>query len=450
MILSLIPSLLSFLIGAAALCLIFENKQKPTPLLYISLSMGLGLGISAYIILLQLLIFSQVYRPLIITEHLLILALLCWQSKSQLRAINIKSYFSITTLKKFLPLIFLLIASIPLCLRASALPHGGWDAWTVWNFKAKMIFLGQENWTNIFNPLLWRSSPHYPLLLPLVNVWNWIGAATPTKNGPILTGIIFTFIYVGLCFSALKNIIPNLLRYLYALTLLTLPIFLTYATSQYCDLVLGFYLSASLICLWQAREKNCGSFSLLAGLFCGMLSFTKPEGHVAALLILCCAIPYLFLKNQNIQKKKMISPFFLGAALTYLPALIYYIFIAPKNITIANGLLTATDMTGLLRIKTILKFYLLELSQIKWQGLWLLSFVILIAHNKKSSQPDFIIFPIFLFCYQAIIIAYYFINTHFELSWWLGVTLSRILCSLLPLVLFWIFLISGTTKKANE
>ena len=46
-------------------------------------------------------------------------------------------------------------------------PHGRWDAWAIWNLRAKFLATPSDRWRDAFDPVVSWSHPDYPLLLPL-------------------------------------------------------------------------------------------------------------------------------------------------------------------------------------------------------------------------------------------------------------------------------------------
>jgi hypothetical protein len=57
----------------------------------------------------------------------------------------------------------------------------------------------------------------------------------------------------------------------------------------------------------------------------------------------------------------------------------------------------------------------------------------------KSVKNGLHLAPLFLGIFLAGVLAYYFINTHYEIIWWMGTTLNRILYIILPVMTWWIF-----------
>ncbi|HPN87776.1 MAG TPA: hypothetical protein PLH56_00355 [Candidatus Omnitrophota bacterium] len=347
---------------------------------------------------------------------------------------------------KHLILFFIFIVFlIPTIYTISLYPNGGWDAWAVWNFKARTLFLGQNDWTNIFHPTLWRSSPHYPLFLPLLNVWGWIFSTTPTQNIPILVSILFTTLTLGLLFYSLRNRTPLFFNILLLLALSSSSLFYKFASSQYADIVIGFYLLASFYCLIQAKMKDNKTFALLSGIFLSILSFTKNEGLMASVIIGSLAIPYL-LKQRSLNKKKILLSFFVGVFISCIPFIIFQFFYAPQNLTFINGFESLTKPSDFSRLKAIFMFYFFQLKTFSWNGFWIILLVGLILGKKKMFNAQTIIIPLFLILYGGILTLYYFLNTYFDILWWLSQTFHRIVFSLLPIIFYWL----GTSLFWNK
>jgi hypothetical protein len=438
----LLPFLISLLIGYLVLTILLDEKDGDSRLVKIFLAGGLGMGLSGNLTFYSYLLLDQLHPPLVITGHVILLGLLFLYGlvAHKQRLFKIIPFKSIDGKTAGLTILFLL-ALVPVWEQAQCFPFGGWDAWQVWNFKAKVLFLGGENWKNIFAPDLWRTSPHYPLLLPLINVWGWLFVNRAADAGPLLTSFLFTALTTGLLFAALLKTTKNPFSILAALLLLTLPQFNVLATSQYCDIVVAYYILAGVYCLEQSWKTQNKHYALLAGLFLGLLSFTKPEGLIAAGLITVTGLPVLVLTVLPDQKlaRSRCSLLLTGLILTAIPSFAFHALYSPGNQTFVNGLTSAQKPADWERLQVILLSLGQELISMKWRGIWLLLLVGGVIGGKRCFQNKNLLPGLFLFSYLSVITAYYFINTHFDIRWWLDVSLNRILLSVLPMTAFWTF-----------
>lgn len=433
---------IAFLIGYILMRRLWPAGYPLDPCLRIFLGGGLGLGISAQITFYTLIIFDQLNKSVVVILHILLLAFLIVPSYFSSKKTRLNLFFT----EKINPQDFLLLGIIslvfiPIDIYAQLYPMGGWDAWSVWNLKAKFIFSGEDRWKNMLDPVLWRSSPHYPLLLPLINVWGWSFLSAPAAVGPLIVSILFTLLTAGTLIFGLKPQTGPMAALVSGLLLLCLAYFVQLATSQYCDIVFAFYLLAGIIALKNACQQENKSFAFLAGLFLGFLSFAKSEGVLAMLILAGLSIFYL-------RDKKLWGPLFLGSLVTSLPTLIFERFFSPGNQTFINGLVSSTQPSDMYRLKMIFAFLWANLNSQKWNGLWAVLAVGLIFSKGRCFQREFTIIPLFLLVYLSLIFAYYYINTYFKIAWWMQVTLDRIFLGILPVIIFWIF--SAVWKKDSN
>ena len=74
----------------------------------------------------------------------------------------------------------------------------------------------------------------------------------------------------------------------------------------------------------------------------------------------------------------------------------------------------------------------------KWNGLWFFVVTGALLAGKKLWQGTLGVIGISLILYLGVVLAYYGVNTFFEIGWWLENTLSRILFALVPTIVLWI------------
>lgn len=439
--------IISFLIGGLLLRAL-TRKEQTDPLLTFVLACGLGLGTSSHLTFYSYVLFDSLNKIFVLGVHFALLAALIFCNRPWPRVSRPSSVFY-NNPRVWSAVVLFSLLCIPLWIQANYYPFGGWDAWSCWNLKAKFLFLGGEEWKNIFDPTLWRASPHYPLLLPLIHVWGWIFTKTASHWVPLINALIFTLLTAGLLFSGLRMHTRTLFAATGAALILTLSFFVKLTVSQYSDITLSYYLLAGLICFLISYAKDSKSFALLSGLFLGLLTFTKPEGTIAgALVVLTTLISLLFDRQKPKNKRNaLLISLFSGFLINFLPTVLFQILYAPANQTFINGFLSASDPLTAERVKITAFFFLIEPFSGKWHGIWILLLGGLFLSKGRCLDRDLRIIPAFLFSYLAIVFFYYLTNTYFEISWWLSVTLNRILFSLLPLCVFWVFYSVGKMQS---
>lgn len=438
----IISWLISFFIGHCCLRILFPKKDTLHPFLNIGLSAGLGLGLSSYLTFTSFLFFNSFQFLYLIIIHLFCAGIACFYSIKKLKK-NSSSFWSIPKFQWIdsIALLIIVAGCIPLIYQASFYRFGGWDAWSVWNIKAHFLFLGGEHWRDLFDPALWRSSPHYPLFLPLLNAWGWCFLEKPNYFGPMSLAIIFVLSTALTLYGSLSQLTKSKLSILPLSIMLSCPLFIKLTIGQYSDIIVGLYsLAAVASFLFYTKTKNTHHL-ILTGIFLGFMTFAKAEGLLAAFMLTFFIGIYLLLKNKFTLKLPTIT-LGLSTFLCTLPAIIFKIFYAPKNITMINGLFSETHPINWLRFQQVLHACFIDVIAPHWNGLWILIIGLILLRIKKLIQLPLSIIPLFLIAYSGMILFYYLLNTYFEdIYWWVGVTLDRILFSLLPLILFWIFLL---------
>lgn len=434
----ILPYVLSAVLGY----LVIDRIDRPRPRITLGVRLflagGIGMGLNAQMLFFTLICFHRLLPFAVIGLHLLaVAALAVWKFSSPAER---PSRPVVPSWKTVAAAVLFLWSFSLLWPQARHFPFGGWDAWEVWNFKARFILLAGEHWTNIFQPLLWRSSPHYPLLLPLVNVWAWIFQPRPDfQLIPQITALLFTFLTTGLLLAALLKETQRPVVIAAPVLLLTTTFFGTIATSQYADIVMAYFLLAAIYAVREGIKSYEKRFFGLAGMSLGCLAFTKPEGMIAALLLLVLTGGYiLFIKNRQRQTGILVG--LMGTVLvcslaTVLQQLVY----SPGNQTFINGLASTDHPSTLYRLKWSLAFLLVELQAPRWDWMWFLFGAGIVLGGRACWRRENLLIPLFLAGYLGVVMTYYWINTYFSIGWWLQVSLNRILFSLLPTAAFWVF-----------
>lgn len=165
-------------------------------------------------------------------------------------------------------------------LRSLLNPHGGWDAWAIWNLKARFLFRADMHVLPLLSTLIPWSHPDYPLLLPAVVARTWLYLGLESPSGPAAVAGVFSFAMLGLLVSALVILRGHTSGVLAGLVLVSTPLFLSNGASQLADVPLVFFLLAALILFEFADSRPAGSGSLLilAGVAVSLAAWTKNEG----------------------------------------------------------------------------------------------------------------------------------------------------------------------------
>jgi hypothetical protein len=170
-----------------------------------SLGTGLGVGIASCVYFLSLVLFGS--SPLILAGFGAIVAVV-----AILRGMSAKSrgivldWAAGPSTPSYLTGLLLLAAAFAVTMfvvYSLEKPHGEWDAWSIWNLKARFLFRGGEGWKNALSPQIANSHPDYPLLLPSIVAMCWTLARGESITAPIAVAFLFTLGACGLLISSI-------------------------------------------------------------------------------------------------------------------------------------------------------------------------------------------------------------------------------------------------------
>ena len=232
------------------------------------------------------------------------------------------------------PLLFVALAGAGVYFVAAsvAAPHGIWDAWAIWNARARFLFRGYPDvWMQAFSPALDWSHPDYPLLVPVsvARAWAYIGGERVTV--PILLAATFCAGIVATAAVSVSRSATAWRGVLTAVMILASPAFLANTVAQCADIPLGFYILTTCVLIGRATEVDSRpGWWAVAGVAAGLAAWTKNEGLVFAgiVLVLCAAWSY---RSNRWRGLARIAPLFAGAAPILAALVVFKLFFAPPN-----------------------------------------------------------------------------------------------------------------------
>ena len=222
-------------------------------------------------------------------------------------------------------------------------PHGKWDAVDTWNFRARWLFRGGADWAYAFS-LRAKDGLDYPLLLTVSIFRNWQIIGRDLILVPILMAGIFTFGSILILFSSLALLRGPNQGYLAVIFLLLSTQFLNIGTYQYADVPLAFFMLSTvfLFCLKDRYPENSAPTVFLAGLTASCAAWTKNEGQLFLVLVICVYFIARLRINRWSRTLKQLMVFAAGLA-PILGALAYFKF----NLALENAHLGANPLDQL-------------------------------------------------------------------------------------------------------
>lgn len=449
------------------------------------LGIGVGLGLSSCLALLWLVACGRLSRELIIVDALAVAVLVAlrWRLKDGVSAGPVKlAEEQVLSHKRGPGAVSAAQAKLTesrgdkilrggLCVAAVAggvtyalfslnSPHGTFDAWIIWNLRARYIFHGAENWTAGLTHYFW--APDYPLLLPLsvARCWEYIGR--DTVLAPAAVALLFTSGTAGLLYSSLSFLRGREQAMLGTLILISTPFFIAHGAHQYADVPLAFFFLATcvLFCLHDVARSN-GDWRLLrlAGMMAALAVWTKNEGGLffAATMLSRAAMTWRTGDWRAVWREA--KSFFWGA-LPILLVVIYFKFrFAPPNdlIIAQNAETTAAKLSDASRYLTVLRAYGVATINFghEWYRYFSIGPALLLAIHwacfgiepKAHARASFVFSLLGLMLIGYLLI---YVTTYFDLVWHLKSSLSRLLLQLYPSALFAYFMIARGTESSMK
>jgi hypothetical protein len=242
-------------------------------------------------------------------------------------------------------------------------PDGGWDAWMIWNVRARFLARAPDYRTAFSPDLLYLMHQDYPWLLPGA-VAEGFAAAGESFFVPVLFAAIFGIVAVALVGFRLSEREGARWGLLGALALVTFPRFLISVADQQSDVPLCAYiaLASALVVAESDREL------WLAGFAAGLGMWTKNEGSLYAAALL----GGLLLRERDLRRASM---FVLGA-LPFAALLVWFkTTLAPPTdlaaySTVSGILHNAFDLP---RWGELLVLFLRRIVYFQQFGLWLVA-----------------------------------------------------------------------------
>lgn len=257
--------------------------------LLVSLGAGVGIGIASSLYFLSLALFGPKILALATVEGAMLAAALSLGALVKRRG-TLLNWAPSPATPWYLTATFGLALSSAVSMfifYAITKPHGEWDAWSIWNLRARFLFRAGEFWRDAFSSQVGWSHPDYPLMLPGVVAMCWTLARAESTLAPVAIALLFTFGLAGVLVSTLGILRGKTQAVIAGVVLLGSVSVVVNGANQYADIPLSYFILATLglLCL-QERYPEDLRFSILAGLTAGLAAWTKNEG----LLFLVAAI----------------------------------------------------------------------------------------------------------------------------------------------------------------
>jgi len=331
------PIFLGFLLVA----LLTLPTGRSNLLLIFSLGIPVGFGVSACLFFLWSYVLNPSFPGFWVLETLLIAGLLYlnWKQRALFKSLlpDLKNW---SWLDWGLCLIFLgvlILGLITFDAYTKANPHGRYDAWAIWNVRARMLARGGEHWKSVFIPQVFHAD--YPLLVPLTTARSWVLAGTESQRIPPAVAGLFTFASSGILTGVLFSLKKKELGWFAGVILLTTPWFIYFGSLQFADLPLAACVLSASACLSLAlmdRPSSARWFAL-AGLSAGLAGWAKNEGQLFLLVFAVVAVGVILFSFQMHGRLHVSLPLLYGLILPLAVIFLFKFTLAPANDVVDTG-----------------------------------------------------------------------------------------------------------------
>jgi hypothetical protein len=325
-------------------------------------------------------------------------------------------------------------------------PHGQWDAWSIWNLRARSIFRGAPDWPALFSPAIAWSNLDYPLLVPLTvaRVWAYEGresTAVPATVAMLffLASVAATMVGVG----RLRGWVAGLLS---GMTLLVARMYVVQGSCQCADIPLGFFLLVAMSFAAMSREaKDPAPFLVAAGAAAGMAAWTKNEGIVLLALI---ALVSVF----SARRLQALTWTLSGAALPVIALAVFKAFLAPPNYLFKqNSGALIEKLVDAPRWMIVTRGVIDRIPT--WGDvpggalLWLILAVALTARLDRASVGR-ATFGVLLLMGMSVGYSLVYVATPLPLEWSIATSFDRLFTQLWPALVWSAFQLSGSPASS--
>lgn len=328
----------------------------------------------------------------------------------------------------------------------NAAPEGGWDAWAIWNLRARFLARSGDEFAAAFSPAISWTHPDYPLLLPGLVAQVWIIVCHEPTTVPAVVSFTFLLISLGTMVSGISSLKDTCTGSLAGLVLISAPIFVQQAASQYADVPLAAYQLIACMTLVLACESSIyrpRRLIMLTGFMAAAAAWTKNEGILffVSLAVAIGILPF-FHASRDATRMGLLKCYLLGA----LPLLVLIAYFkwkyAPANDLASDAprrlIAQCTDLERHLAILRSAKLHMLDSR--KWNYFVLvLPFFTVACGCRKHLPRSFVPLSVAAGLVSLGFYGAYLVTPH-DINWHLDHSIDRLFVQMWPIVVLTLFL----------
>lgn len=329
------------------------------------------------------------------------------------------------------------------------MPHGNWDAWAMWNTRARILAFS-DHWQDVFSPYLAHAD--YPILLPLWIAGKWRMTESAPPLVPICTQIaVYIAIvslsigFIGLCAGAVFAAIGGVVIAVFV----SLP---EYMSWQYADPLIALTFAASMAWLIMLNVGDEIAAYMAAGMCIGAPVAIKAEGGTFFVFVVGALI--FRLSYRRGWRMGNAAGFVLGMAVPISVFLFGRIFGTSDSDML--GHFFESGGRALLRTAADLQRHITIIGHIyhlltPWIPLIMLSVGFVLCYSlyeKRKFEPLRLTFFLIILAQGGIYYLAYLFTPH-DLRWHLATSADRLLLQISPASLILLFSLSSEYRTPH-
>jgi hypothetical protein len=328
-------------------------------------------------------------------------------------------------------------------------PHGRWDAWMIWNARARFVVRAGEQWKDVFTDALSWSHPDYPLGLPLVVANLWTALSSESLVVPAAVALVTVLGTASVLLGTVERARSRAQALLAVVFLLGTHDVIRQGSSQYADVPVGFFFTAAtaLLCLRDAGALGDGAV-VLAGLCAGFAAWTKNEGvlFLGALVGARFVAALVARDLRRLPREALLLA--AGALVPVMTLTVFKLTLAPVNDLVqgqAKGA-TVARLKDLSRYRDILYAFQHELVKMPiWiPAIW----AVALGLRPRSLRDRSVVTVLAVLALMAAGYFLVYVTTPMPLEWHLRTSMRRLLTQLWPLLALLVALVTRTPEEA--
>jgi hypothetical protein len=299
-------------------------------------------------------------------------------------------------------------------------PDGGWDAWMIWNLRARFLSRAPDLRAAFSPGMNFLAHQDYPWLVPGA-VAQAFAAFGESRSVPAAVAAVFGILAVAVVALALARTLGPRFGLLGGIAVESLPCFAVFASNQQSDVPLAVYLAIAAALLASARSRR---ELALAGFAAGLGMWTKNEGSLYA----ACLLVALLWRTRDVRAA---SAFVLGALPGALLLAWFKLTLGPPNdlAAFSTGTTLLHNALDLRRWAELSVVALRRVFYFQDFALWVLAEALVLVLVLRKRPPSVLGTALFLAC--AAFAPIYALQPH-PLGWIFRTSADRILIQLWP------------------